>query len=149
MKLKKNEKDIQKGVEHEEWKTVPNPTNKKRARRIQRKFITKIRIYQRKSKPDDSSNWNLVTTRDLSSSGIFFNYNQKIPIGTILEFNMTLPFADNLHCLGKVSRIEKEPPVKKGIQKIPIYGIAANFINLDRFIRESLESFAKKFGSEK
>ncbi len=121
--------------------------NKKRARRIQRKFITKIRIYQGKSQSIDSSNWNLVTTRNLSSSGILFNYNQKIPMGTILEFSMTLPFADNVHCLGKVRRIEKEQPAKTGIQKIPVYGIAANFMNLDRFIKESLESFAKKFGS--
>ena len=149
MKLNKKEKEIQKGVEREEWKTVSNPAHKKRARRIQRKFITKIRIYQDKSRPDDSPNWNLVTTRDLSSSGIFFNYDQKIPIGTILEFNMTLPFAENVHCLGKVRRIEKEAPAKTSIQKIPVYGIAAHFINLDRFIRESLESFAKKFGSEK
>ncbi len=121
--------------------------NKKRARRIQRKFITKIRIYQGTSKPDDSSNWNLVTTRDLSSSGILFNYNQKIPMGTILEFSMTLPFAENVHCLGKVRRIEKEQPAKAGLQKIPVYGIGVHFINLDRFIKESLESFAKKFGS--
>ena len=58
----------------------PNPAQKKRAKRIQRKFITKIRIYQPKSKPDDSPKWSLVTTRNLSANGIFFNYNKNIPI---------------------------------------------------------------------
>ena len=120
----------------------------KRAKRVQRKFIAKFRFYRGKLKQEPSI-WNLVTIRNLSSNGILFNYNQKIPLKTILEINMTLPFDKDIHCLGKVVRIEKNPSNKKELKQIPVYGIAVNFIELDTKKIVAINNYANKFSSEK
>ena len=120
----------------------------KRAKRVHRKFIVRFRFYRVKLK-QDSSKWNLVTIRNLSSSGILFNYNRKIPLKTILEFNMTLPFDKDIHCLGKVVRVVEQTPSKPELKQIPIYGVAVNFIDLDTLKKAAINKYANKFGSEK
>ena len=118
-----------------------------RAKRIKRNFITRIRRYQNNMDQKDASKWNIVITQNLSSTGILFNYNQKIPINTVLEFIISLPFNNNVHCLGVVRRIEGPPSTKK-TKKFNIYRIAAYFIKLDIHIKESIDNFAEEIESE-
>ena len=118
-----------------------------RAKRIQRGFTTRIRFAKNESNHENASKWNIVKLRNLSSTGMMFNYNQLIPVDTVLEFIMTLPFAKDIQCLGGVCRV-LEPPTNKEFKGIVIYGIAVQFIELDTRVRESIDAYAKKFGFE-
>jgi len=118
-----------------------------RAKRIKRNFIARIRLYHNNTGQKDAPKWNIVTMQNLSSTGILFNYNQKIPINTVLEFIISLPFNNNVHCLGVVRRIEG-PPLTKKTKKFYVYRIAAYFIKLDTHIKESLDNFAEEIESE-
>ncbi|MEW6087449.1 MAG: PilZ domain-containing protein [bacterium] len=126
----------------------PLTPQKKRAKRIQKSFVARFRIHNEgdESYFDDSSKWNIVTIKNLSSSGIFFNYNEKIPVDTELELNISLPFiSEPVHCLGKVCRVDEDKKYQAGLRKIPVYGIAVFFEIIDDNIKNAIDDFAENF----
>ena len=54
-----------------------------------------------------------VSTRDISSSGVYFNFDSELEVGTTLEFVLTLPeettrgIPVQLKCMGKVVRVDR------------------------------------------
>ena len=119
----------------------------KRAKRIQHEFTTRICFDEDGSNLENLSKWNIVTLRNLSSTGIMFNYDRFIPIDTVIEFIMTLPFSKDIYSLGKVCRV-LEPSTNKELKEISIYGIGVQFIELDTRIRKSIDAYSKMYGFE-
>ena len=108
-----------------------NATDKRRARRFPMQLPVSI-------KPEQSKNGaQMVQTRDVSSSGIYFEFQTPMSIGTSVEFLMTLPepltkgTPVRIRCIGKVVRVE--PDAKTGVSQV---GIAAT-IERYEFVREN------------
>ncbi|MDD5772519.1 MAG: PilZ domain-containing protein [bacterium] len=116
----------------------------KRAKRIQKLFIVRFRISGEIAFCDDLSKWHMVTIKNLSSSGICFNFNKKIPVNTRIELNIKLPFINEpVNCLGKVCRIDEDRQYNAGYKKNPIYGIATFFERIDNNVKEVIDRFAE------
>ena len=116
-----------------------------RAKRLLHNFVVRFRFHHKQIDKKEPFKWDIVSIQNLSSSGILFNYNQKIPLKTIMEFKISLPFEDGLiHCLGVVCRMEEPPPTKR-TQKIPIYKIAAYFTEIDNNTQAKMDHFIHNF----
>ncbi len=76
-----------------------------------------------------------VRTRDISSSGVYFEFGSPIDVGTALEFVLTLPgeitkgSAVRIRCVGKVVRVDRAARAASSV------GIAAT-IERYEFVRE-------------
>lgn len=109
-----------------------------RAIRIQKSFTARFRIGEGK--------WSIATVKNLSSSGILLNYNEKIPVNTTLELNISLPFVnESVHCFGRVCRVDEDHQYEAGLRKVPIYGIGAYFEVLDSSVKMVIDNFARNF----
>ena len=116
---------------------------RRKYQRVKHHFIVRFRVYQSEN-PEESRKWDIVTVRDLSAGGILFNYNKKIPLGTALEFNISLPPPlEAVCCQGTVCRVDEQPLSGKDIKKIPIYGIAASFTELENGKKKALDALIK------
>ena len=108
-----------------------NATDKRRARRFPMQLPVSIKPEQSKAGAQ------LVQTRDVSSSGIYFEFQTPMTIGTSVEFLMTLPepltkgTPVRIRCIGKVVRVE--PDSKAGDSHV---GIAAT-IERYEFVRDN------------
>ena len=128
----------------------PFPERRK-YKRIKFPFTAKVRIQEESNgtiRSKESSKWELVTIRNLSAGGISFNHTKKIELDTVLELNLSLPFiTEPVHCLGKVCRVDEKPTDKKQITKIPVYGIAAYFIQMEDDKKQAIDGYVKKLSS--
>ena len=123
---------------------------RRRNKRIEQPFMARVQVYQKEVKSRESPGWDIVTIRDLSASGASFNYTEKITLGTVLEFNITLPFTVGpARCLGGVCRVDENPSDRIGIRKTPVYGIATHFIEIESDKKEAINRFAEEFCSKK
>ena len=81
------------------------PINK-RAPRVFRSFAVRI--------SEDVSagevHWDMVTAKNLSASGILFNYDRYIEPGTRIRFKISLPVCDAVECEGEIVRNVMGPP---------------------------------------
>lgn len=108
-----------------------NATDKRRARRFPMQLPVSIKPENSKTNPQT------VQTRDVSSSGIYFEFETPMSLGTSVEFLMTLPepltkgTPVRIRCIGKVVRVE--PDSKSGHSQV---GIAAT-IERYEFVREN------------
>jgi len=79
---------------------------------------------------------NPVLTRNISSSGVYFEFRSPIDIGTRLDFVLTLPeqitkgSAVQIKCVGKVARVDRSSADAESI------GVAVT-IERYEFLRES------------
>jgi hypothetical protein len=113
--------------------------------RIRRRFTASFRICD-DTEAEVSRKWDIVTIRDVGLGGISFNYHEKIPMGTSLEFNIALPSSqDPVNCIGEVCRIDEPGPDRRGIRRTTIYGIAACFSELPTETKEALSKLAERF----
>jgi len=77
-----------------------------------------------------------VQTRDVSSSGVYFEFASKLDVGTTLEFLLTLPepltkgSPVRIKCIGKVVRVDR------GSHNGSNIGVAAT-IERYEFVREN------------
>ena len=107
-----------------------NATDKRRARRFPMQLPVSIKPEHSKNNPQT------VQTRDVSSSGIYFEFETPMTVGTSVEFLMTLPepltkgTPVRIRCIGKVVRVE--PDSKSNHSQV---GIAAT-IERYEFVRE-------------
>lgn len=62
-----------------------------------------------------------VKTRDISSTGLFIEFDQRVQAGTRVELMVTLPReitqvgAVQIHCMGRVVRVERAEPERTGV----------------------------------
>ena len=106
-----------------------NVAEKRRARRFSMALPVAVRA-EEISKAEQK-----VQTRDVSSSGVYFEFSSPIEVGTTLEFVLTLPeeitkgSSVRIKCMGKVVRVDR-PREGNGL------GVAAT-IERYEFVRES------------
>ena len=86
-----------------------NATEKRRARRFSMRLPVAV-------KADPSTGEQIVETREVSSSGVFFDLPSPLVVGAPVEFLLTLPepitkgSPVRIRCIGKVVRVEKNSP---------------------------------------
>ena len=108
-----------------------NATDKRRARRFPMQLPVSIKAEQSKGGAAT------VQTRDVSSSGIYFEFQTPMAVGTSVEFLMTLPepltkgTPVRIRCIGKIVRVEPDSKASNHTQ----VGIAAT-IERYEFVRE-------------
>ena len=108
-----------------------NGTEKRRAKRFPMRLPVAVKADQQKL------DRLMVETRDVSSSGVYFEFGGPLDVGTSLEFLLTLPepitkgSPVRIRCIGKVVRVDKDPQAAKGH-----VGVAAT-IERYEFVRES------------
>ncbi len=108
-----------------------NATEKRRAKRFPMRLPVAVKVEQ---PPNDKQ---VVETRDVSSSGVYFAFGGPLAVGTSLEFLLTLPepitkgSPVRIRCVGKVVRVEKSPAGDSGQ-----VGVAAT-IERYEFVREA------------
>lgn len=110
--------------------------------RLNHPFVSKFRVAD-KTSPLYTENWDMVRIRNISAGGLSFNYNNKIPVGTILEFN--LQFVGVVKCMCTVCRIDEPDPNQKSLGRILIYNIAAKYIDITDEQREAINKLVKEF----
>jgi hypothetical protein len=84
-----------------------NVTDKRRARRFPMRLPVAVKAdpYQAERR--------VVETRDVSSSGVYFDFSGPMEVGTAVEFLLTLPepitkgSPVRIRCIGKVVRVDK------------------------------------------
>ena len=127
--------------------TPPENDNKGKRRhaRIEKPFITRLRVLQQDGLTVKSSRWDIVKVIDLSGGGMSFNYTQKLEKDTKLEFNISLPFTkESVSCIGVVCRADQKS-VGGLATKIPMYSIAVRFIDIDKDKIAAIDKFAAQF----
>ena len=120
-------------------------SERRRYKRMKRPFMTRVRIYQQKTNSGIAQNWDIVKIRNLSADGISFNYHKIIPMGAIVEFSIMLPFSEKpVRCLGSVCRLDANPLDIKDSKRIPIYGIAARFTEIEADKKAIIAKFSQQ-----
>ena len=105
-------------------------SDKRRARRFPMTLPVAIRVEEM------AGHERTVQTRNVSSSGVYFEFASPIEIGTALEFILTLPeqitkgSAVRIKCVGKVVRVDRDKPESDSL------GVAAT-IERYEFLREA------------
>lgn len=116
---------------------------KRKDKRIKHPFVTRVRPSKNINGADISTSWDIVTMKDISPSGMCFNYTKKIPVGTELEFKITLPLHEQpIKCAGKVCRIDEDVGQggKISSAKILVYRIAVCFKDMDAVSKLAISS---------
>ncbi len=107
-----------------------NASDKRRARRFPMTLPVAIKV------EEITGEENPGHTRNVSSSGVYFEFSSPIDIGTPLEFVLTLPeqitkgSAVRIKCVGRVIRVDRSSADVESI------GVAAT-IERYEFLRES------------
>ena len=107
-----------------------NATDKRRAKRFPMRLPVAV-------KADHKGDRQVVETRDVSSSGVYFDFSGPLEVGTAVEFLLTLPepitkgSPVRIRCIGKVVRLDKTPGGNPGHT-----GVAAT-IERYEFVREA------------
>ena len=97
---------------------------KRKYRRIDKSFLTRLKIMPSKLNKLKEAFWDLITTRNLSVGGLLFNYYKEVPVGAEVELKIVFPLADRpIECIGKVIRSQKI--IDNGVKSA--YRIAAQF----------------------
>jgi hypothetical protein len=93
-----------------------------------------------------SASWDIVTMKDLSISGMLFNYAKKIPVGEMLELNISLPTSpESIHCIGQVCRVDERQAHKISTAQISIYFIAVVFKDMDAVKQEAIKKICNGY----
>ena len=108
-----------------------NATEKRRAKRFPMRLPVAVKVEPGKSGKQ------VVETRDVSSSGVYFEFGGPLEVGAALEFLLTLPepitksSPVRIRCIGKIVRVDKAPAIGSGH-----VGVAAT-IERYEFVRDA------------
>lgn len=126
--------------------TSPAEERRKHAR-VRKRYTASFRLCG-DAESELARKWDIVTIRDVSVGGISFNYHEKLPMGTRLEFNIALPSSpDPVNCTGEVCRVDEPGPDRRGIRRTTIYGIAACFDDVPDPTKQALLKLVELFHS--
>ncbi|NQT23226.1 MAG: PilZ domain-containing protein [Candidatus Omnitrophica bacterium] len=115
---------------------------RRKHRRLKRHFIVKFRIKSQtkphKDKDEASAKWEMVTLQDLSAGGALFNYNEKIDVGTFIDFMIEFPLGEgDIQCVARVLRCNPIPAR-------PLFGIAVIFAEISEEEAERINLFVEE-----
>ncbi|MBU0571188.1 MAG: PilZ domain-containing protein [Candidatus Omnitrophica bacterium] len=109
---------------------------KRRHKRIRQQFMVKVR--EKTSEAEDSE-WDMVTTRNLSAGGVLLNHNRGLKSGSLLEMQVNFPLSeDPINCVGKVLRFNDVP-------HSPLVQMAVMFTEIDDKIVRLIDQVAEEF----
>ncbi len=115
------------------------PGQKQRAKRIDRSYATRIR-------EERSGEWELVTVRNISETGILFNHHRSLVVGSELVLSIGLPFsASPVVCRAKAVRVQDDR--RPGVALKP-YAIGAAFSDLSETMRKGLRDYGNQIGRD-
>jgi hypothetical protein len=110
------------------------------ARRTGKRFPLTLPITLKTKKSARSEN---ATTRNVSAAGVYIQANSKLEIGATIEFDITLPpeivgtdKGVDIHCKGRVVRLEASKDGRNGKGKAPSKKGVACVIDHYKFIRK-------------
>ena len=108
---------------------------RRECRRIERGFLTRLKIMPSKLNKLKEAFWDLITAKNLSAGGLLFNYYKQVPVGVEIKLRIVFPLADSpIECTGKVVRSQKI--IDNGIKSA--YRIAAEFEDIDEKAKRSI-----------
>ena len=118
---------------------------KRAYRRIDKSFLTRLKIMPSKLNRLKEAFWDLITTKNLSAGGLLFNYYKQVPVGAKIELRIVFPLADRpIECIGKVVRSQKI--IDNGVKSA--YRIAACFEDINEKDQRSIESSVLYYDDE-
>ncbi len=84
---------------------------RRKYRRIERRYITRFRIKPDKIQKIASSNWDLIGVKNLSAGGILFTYHENLGIDSTLDLKIDISQSTpTINCVGKIIRIDSSQP---------------------------------------
>ena len=115
---------------------------RRRHKRIKKSFIAKFKFRPLPGQSIDSE-WNMVTIRNISAGGILFNFNRKINLGSILEFEINFPASKApIKCAGRVLRVETP-------KTMSLFHVATIFVKINDKDKDLINKAADNFFSNK
>ena len=118
---------------------------KRRYRRIDKSFLTRLKIMPSKLNKLKEAFWDLITTKNLSAGGLLFNYYKEMPVGAKIELRIVFLLADRpIECIGKVIRSQKI--IDNGVKSA--YRIAAEFEDINDQDKRSINSSVLYYDDE-
>jgi len=113
------------------------PDETLRAKRIDRSYFTRILT-------DAGGEWEIVSVRDISESGILFNYGGVLKVGSELSLSIRIPFSSTpAMCKGEVVRISDETRPTATMKR---YAVGVSFSEMDEENRTGLREQGDRFG---
>ena len=106
--------------------------DKRKHPRLDKKFV--LRVSPEGAEETTTSQWTLVTSKNISAGGVMFTYDRALEKGTPLAFKIYFPHK-TIHCSGVVHRTH--PSVLE-----PLVNIAAKLEGFGQAEREFIESHA-------
>ena len=116
-----------------------------RALRVARPFT--VRICRDLSA--EHARWDIVTAKDLSASGVLFNYDTYLEPGTRVEFRIALPVCEPVECEGEVVRNMTGQARGYGNATPAVCAIAAEFRDLSEQDQQIMTDFLSQYEEEK
>ena len=123
---------------------------KRIADRIKHPFLTKMRALTSSGSVDPASKWDIVTLRNLSASGLLFNYGQVFPIGILLEFSISLVGQiQPVNCIGEVCRVDQQnvPDTNAAANQLVLFSVAVRFKEMDADSQAMIKKLSQSFQS--
>jgi hypothetical protein len=104
---------------------MDNSQKRRKYKRIEKLYMTKVRVKQHEYHETVSTGWNVVTLRDLGAAGLFFYSKKDLRLGSLLDFKIDISdYPHTINCIGEIIRIEKSNPPSK-------FGIATEFTGIE------------------
>ena len=108
--------------------------------RIFRSFTVRISEDLSVEKP----RWDIVMTKDISASGILFNYDHYLEPGFRVHFKIALPYCGSVECEGEVVRNVMGTSLGFGSSSPAVCGIATVFRNIAEQDQQLMREFIAK-----
>ena len=112
--------------------TPLSPTEKRKHLRLEKKFV--LRVATQGEEETVSTQWTLVTSKNISAGGVLFTYNRPLNDGERLQFKIHFP-KRTIECSGVVRRT-----IPTGLE--PLVSVAAGLSDLSRVDREFIEQYS-------
>ena len=117
---------------------MSNGQERRKYRRIEKPFMTSLRIKQYEGLEMSSTGWDMVPVRDISAGGLTFNYTKNLGFNSLLDFKIDISRSTpTINCVGKIIRVEDPQPHF-------MYHITTEFTEIDKQEREMINTTVEK-----
>jgi hypothetical protein len=110
-------------------------------KRIKKNFVTRFQLKDERPSKQETENWEMVITQNLSAGGVLFNYDKEIEAGSKIDLLVNFPQAKRpINCTGQVIRIDRNT-------NISLLKVAASFVDIDEEDKYAISRAAEEFYS--
>jgi len=89
----------------------------------------------------ENSHWDIVTTKNISASGILLNYYHYLEPGTRVKFKISIPVYGVVDCVGEVVRNVMGTSSSSENSTPKVHGVAAVFRDVDECDQKAMREF--------